>query len=242
MTTNPTNLQRVRGFFITLEGGEGAGKTTQAALLAERLRAAGYRVHVTREPGGTPLGQGVRALLLHPAESLRALAAAGLAASSAPDEPAPSVLPLTEALLLAADRAQHVAEMREPLAAGVVVISDRYADATRAYQGAARGLDTDTIETLQRIATGGLTPDLTLLFDLPVAEGQRRKQHAHKAGGEWNRLDSEAVAFHERVRESYLTLAAAEPSRWVVLDATLPPDALAERVWAVAEPRLPREG
>ena len=239
MTTNPTNLQRARGFFITLEGGEGAGKTTQATLLAGRLRAAGYPVRVTREPGGTALGQGVRALLLHPTESLSALAEAGLVASSTSDEPPASVLPLTEALLLAADRAQHVAEMRESLAAGVVVISDRYADATRAYQGAARGLDTDTIATLEGIATGGLVPDLTLLFDLPVAEGQRRKQHAHKAGGEWNRLDSEAAAFHERVRAGYLALAAAEPSRWVVLDATLPPDALAQHVWSAVEARLP---
>lgn len=234
-----TDSDRPTGMFITLEGGEGAGKTTQAALLAARLRAAGYRVQLTREPGGMPLGTAIRALLLHPDESLRTLAEAGLAA---PDGPAEDILPITEVLLLSADRAQHVAEMRRWLAAGEVVVCDRYADATRAYQGAARGVDTDTITTLERIATGGLTPDLTLLFDLPVEEGQRRKQHAHAEGGEWNRLDREELGFHERVRQGYLALAAADPARWVVLDATLPSDALAERVWAAVAGRLQRTG
>ena len=238
MTTYP---RQAHGTFITLEGGEGAGKTTQAALLAGRLRAAGYQARLTREPGGTPLGRAVRALLLHPDESLHALGGAGLIANSARDESPEPMLPLTELLLLSADRAQHVAQMRDWLADGEVVVCDRYADATRAYQGAARGLDADTIAALERIATGGLTPDLTLLFDLPVEKGQRRRQQAREAGGEWNRLDSEAVAFHERVREGYLALAAADPSRWVVLDATLPPDALAERVWAAVQARLPFE-
>lgn len=237
-----TNSRMTRGTFITLEGGEGAGKTTQAVLLAERLRAAGYPVRLTREPGGTPLGQGVRALLLHTDESLRSLGAAGLIASAAVDEPPEPMLPLTELLLLSADRAQHVALMREWLASGDVVVCDRYADATRAYQGAARGLDTDTIVTLERIATGGLTPDLTLLFDLPVEEGQRRRMREREIGGEWNRLDREAMSFHERVREGYLALAAADASRWVVLDATLPPDALAEHVWSAVEARLRGNG
>lgn len=228
-----------RGTFITLEGGEGAGKTTQAVLLAERLRAAGYPMRLTREPGGTPLGQGVRALLLHTDESLRSLGAAGLMAGDAPDEPPEPMLPLTELLLLSADRAQHVALMREWLASGDVIVCDRYADATRAYQGAARGLDADTIVTLERIATGGLTPDMTLLFDLPVEEGQRRRMREREIGGEWNRLDREAMSFHERVREGYLALAAADASRWVVLDATLPPDALAQHVWSAVEARLP---
>lgn len=221
--------------FVTLEGGEGAGKTTQAALLIERLRAAGYPARQTREPGGTPLGTAVRALLLHPEESLRALRDAGLAA---PDGPAEEILPLTEVLLLSADRAQHVARMREWLAAGEVVVCDRYADATRAYQGAARGVDMAAIAQAEALATGGLRPDLTLLFDLPAEEGQRRRQRARAAGGEWNRLDREALAFHERVRQGYLDLAAAEPERWVVLDATLPAEALAERVWAAVSERL----
>lgn len=235
MTTDSTDTHGPQGMFITLEGGEGAGKTTQAALLAEHLRATGRPVRLTREPGGTPLGKAIRALLLHPKESVRALASAGLAAR---DESAESILPITEVLLLSADRAQHVAEMRRWLNAGEVVVCDRYADATRAYQGAARGVDTNTIATLERIATGGLTPDLTLLFDLPVEEGQRRKQQARAEGGEWNRLDGEELAFHERVRQGYLALAAAEPARWVVLDAMLPPDELADQVWATVVARL----
>jgi dTMP kinase len=222
--------------FITLEGGEGAGKTTQARLLTERLRAAGYPVQQTREPGGTPLAGAIRALLLHPDASLRALAAADLAPGDTPAEP---VLPVTEVLLLSAARAQHVAHIRAWLAAGAIVVSDRYADATRAYQGAARGLDPGLIATAERLATGGLTPDLTLLFDLPVAEGLRRRQAAHAGGDELNRLDREAAAFHEHVRAGYLTLAAAEPSRWLILDASLPPDEVAEHVWAVVSPRLP---
>ncbi len=223
--------------FITLEGGEGAGKTTQGRRLIERLREAGYVARLTREPGGTPLAGAIRALLLQPEASVRALAAAGLTADGEADEE--QLLPISEVLLLSAARAQHVARIREWLGAGEVVVSDRYADATRAYQGAARGLAMETIVTAERMATGGLTPDLTLLFDLPVEVGQRRRQQSRANGGDWNRLDAEAVAFHERVRAGYLALAAAEPQRWVVLDATLPPDALAERVWDVVRERLP---
>jgi len=219
--------------FITFEGIEGSGKSTQARLLAERLRAAGRAVRLTREPGGTPLAGAVRALLLHPDSSVRALAGAGLAPG---DDPAEPMLPVTELLLLSAARAQHVARIRGWLAAGEVVVCDRYADATRAYQGAGRGLDEATLATLERIATGGLRPDLTLLLDLPVAEGLRRRQQARD--GEWNRLDAEEGAFHERVRAGYLALAAAEPGRWVALDAMLPPEALAERVWATVASRL----
>jgi dTMP kinase len=149
------------------------------------------------------------------------------------------VLPLTELLLLGAARAQHTARIRAWLAMGEIVISDRYADATRAYQGYGRALPMAHIAAIEALATGGLRPDVTLLFDLPVAEGQRRKQLAHAAGGEWNRLDAEALEFHERVRAGYLALAAAEPARWVVLDAAAPPDALAQAVWAALVPRLP---
>lgn len=221
--------------FITLEGGEGAGKTTQASRLVERLRAEGYPARQTREPGGTPLGSAIRALLLHPEESLRALTEAGLAA---PDGPVEEIEPVTEVLLLSADRAQHVARLREWLASGEVVVCDRYADATRAYQGAARGLDTASIAQAEALATGGLRPNLTLLLDRPAEEGQRRRHGARAAGGEWNRLDREELAFHERVRRGYLELAGTEPERWVVLDATLPVDVLAERVWAAVSARL----
>src|SRR5262245_32869240 len=204
--------------FITFEGGEGAGKSTQAARLVERLRAEGYTPRLTREPGGTALADAVRAVLLHPDDSLRALSADGLVPS---DQTAEPVLPVTEVLLLSAARAQHVARIREWLDAGDVVVCDRYADATRAYQGGGRGFDTSLITTAERIATGGLKPDLTLLFDLPVEVGLRRKHAAASrpdasAGPAWNRLDAESSAFHERVREAYLAMAAEEPERWVI--------------------------
>jgi len=223
------------GYFITLEGGDGSGKTTQARLLAERLRAAGREARLTREPGGTALGGVLRAALLHPEAALAALAQAGLAPG---DEPAEPMLPLTEALLLSADRAQHVARIREWLAAGAVVISDRYADATLAYQGYGRGRDLATLRVLQTMATDGLTPDLTLLLDLPVDVGQRRKRAAHSEGEEINRLDLEQRDFRERVRAGYRALAEAEPQRWVTLDATQAPETLAEQIWSAVAHRL----
>ncbi len=272
--------------FITFEGGEGAGKTTQAARLAERLRAAGHTTQLTCEPGGTPLANAFRALLLSPDASLAALGAAGLLPPGAGGDvetantqyteapAAEPMLPLTEALLFSAARAQHVARINEWLAAGAVVISDRYADATLAYQGDGRGYDKAILKTLEVMATGGLRPAITFLLDLPavrgsgrkslgrkapettaeatpaplqlsmfdhpVTEGQRRKLRVHDVvGGEWNRLDRETLDFHQRVREGYRALAAAEPDRWVVLDATLPVDDLADRIWQAVASRLP---
>ncbi|HEV8192495.1 MAG TPA: dTMP kinase [Ktedonobacterales bacterium] len=221
--------------FITFEGIEGAGKSTQVARLVERLRSSGYATRPTREPGGTPLADAIRALLLHPDASLEALRDAKLAK---PGEPAETMLPITEALLLSGARAQHVARIREWLGAGEIVVCDRFADATRAYQGAARGEDMDAIDTLERLATGGLHPDLTILLDLVPSRGQQRKQQAHAAGEELNRLDQEERAFHERVRAGYLELAADEPQRWVVLSADQSPDALAEEVWQKVQERL----
>ncbi|HZC06060.1 MAG TPA: dTMP kinase [Ktedonobacterales bacterium] len=223
------------GYFITLEGPDGSGKTTQARLLAERLRAAGRSPQLTREPGGTALGGIMRAALLHPEATLSALAQAELVPANKPAEP---MLPLTEALLLSADRAQHVARIREWLAADMVVISDRYADATLAYQGYGRGYDLARLRALQAMATGGLAPDLTLLLDLPVDEGQRRKRAGHEDGEEINRLDLEQRDFQERVRAGYLALAAAEPQRWITLDAREQAGALAEQVWAEVTARL----
>ncbi|MGH2503723.1 MAG: dTMP kinase [Ktedonobacterales bacterium] len=223
------------GYFISLEGPDGSGKSTQARLLAERLRMAGRDTQLTREPGGTPLGGVMRAALLHPQATLEALAQAGLASG---DTPAEEMLPLTEALLLSADRAQHVARIRGWLAAGQVVISDRYADATLAYQGAGRGYDLTMLRALQAMATGGLTPALTLLLDLPVDEGQRRKRAGHEDGEEINRLDLEQRDFRERVRAGYLALAAEEPQRWVTLDARPSMGALAEQIWATVASRL----
>jgi dTMP kinase len=221
--------------FITLEGGEGTGKSTQLPRLGQRLAAAGYSLWLTREPGGTPLADGIRALLLHPDASLRALAAADLSLV----QEAELMLPETELLLYSAARAQHVALIRQWLASGAVVISDRYADATRAYQGAARGLEAADVDAAERLATGGLVPDLTLLFDLPVEEGQMRRRQAEPGGGEWNRLDAENLDFHGRVRQAYLDMARLEPSRWVVLDASLPPDELESRIWEIVKARLP---
>ncbi len=206
--------------FITFEGPEGSGKSTQARLLAERLRAAGHMVTLTREPGGTPVGRAIRAIWDDPALS--------------------EIVPMTDLLLICADRAQHVRTLIRPaLERGEIVISDRYADSTRAYQGAGSGLDAETIETLLRIATDGLTPDLTLLLDLPAAEGLRRRQAASQSGAaKLDRLDQRDLAYHERVRAGYLALAAEQPGRWVRFAASQPVETLAAEVWDVVRARL----
>lgn len=203
------------GLFVTLEGGEGSGKSTQLARLTQRLRDGGLDPLVVREPGGTPLAEGIRALLLDP--------------SYAPGA-------ITEALLMVAARSDLVATRLQPaLESGRVVLCDRYGDSTLAYQGGGRGLDPGRLAEWNRIATGGLVPDLTLLFDLPPKVGLARRA---EAAGTPNRLDLESEAFHGRVRERYLELARAEPARFVVLDATLEPDALAARVWSAVSERL----
>jgi dTMP kinase len=207
----------MRGRFITFEGGEGTGKSTQIARLAARLRARGIDPLVTREPGGTPLAEAIRSLLLDPARRPEAW---------------------TEALLMVAARSELSSTvMRPALAAGEVVLCDRYGDSTLAYQGSGRGLDWDLLATLNRAATSGLTPDLTLLFDLDPEVGVRRREHA---SAEWNRLDREPLEFHRRVRAGYHRLAAAEPRRFTVLDATLPADRLEELVWEAFELRFAR--
>jgi dTMP kinase len=203
------------GCFVTFEGGEGSGKSTQIERLARRLRQRGVEPVVTREPGGTPIGEGARALLLD-------------AGSAVPR-------PETEVLLLEAARAELVAGVIRPaLAAGRIVLCDRYDDSTLAYQGGGRGLDHDTLARLNRFATGGLKPDLTFLFDLDPGVGLERRASA----GDANRLDRESEAFHARVRERYLELARAEPDRFVVLDAGAAPDALERRIAAAVEARL----
>ncbi len=187
----------VRGLFITLEGPEGSGKTTQAALLYEWLLAQGHAALRTREPGGTRIGERIRAVLHDPAHTEMAAQA--------------------EILLYSAARAQLVAEVIRPaLAAGQLVLCDRYFDSTYAYQGYGRGLSLDVLREVTRFATGGLIPDLTLYLDISPAEGLQRRV---KGGGEINRLDRETLAFHERVRAGYLELARQEPSRWVRIDA-----------------------
>jgi len=180
--------------FITFEGMEGCGKSTQAKLLA---RALGPDAVLTQEPGGTAIGRAIRQLLLDPAN--RAMSAEA------------------EVLLFFADRAQHVAEVIRPaLAAGKTVISTRYVDTSLAYQGYGRGLDLDRIRSVAVLATGGLRPDLTLFFDLPLEIGLAR---VVRRGGR-DRLESEVREFHERVRNGYLELAAQEPDRWIRIDAS----------------------
>lgn len=189
------------GVFITFEGPEGSGKTTQIRLLTACLEADGYDVLTTREPGGTPIGDQIRAVVHNVANT--------------------EMVAEAEILLYSASRAQLVGQLIRPaLTQGQVVLSDRYADSTTAYQGYGRGLDLAALTQITTFATGGLTPDLTIYLDCSVEEGLKRKQQAFELNaGEWNRLDQETVEFHRRVRDGYLALAAAEPDRWLIVDA-----------------------
>lgn len=184
--------------FITFEGPEGSGKTTQLRLLEAWLRGRGYDVLATREPGGTAISEAIRTILLDPAHT--------------------EMRPETEILLFSAARAQIVAQVIRPhLARGGIVLCDRYADSTLAYQGYGRGLDLDILRAITAFATGGLLPHLTIYLDIPIEIGLQRK-----AIQEWNRLEAQTRAFHQRVRQGYLEMAAAEPERWLVLDASQP--------------------
>jgi dTMP kinase len=212
--------------FITFEGIEGSGKTTQVELLTGSLKAKGYECLATREPGATRIGRGIRDILLDSAHS--------------------NILPLTELLLYEADRAQHVHDVIKPaLAAGKVVVSDRFFDATTVYQGYARGCDLDLIERIHRIVLGGLTPDLTLILDLPVEIGlERAWQRIHSRSGNLpeDRFEKEALAFHERVRLGYLTLAKNEPDRFRVIDASGDPETAHKDVLEAVLQHNSREG
>lgn len=202
------------GVLLAFEGGEGAGKSSQIRLLAERLRAEGRDVVVTHEPGATPLGSGIRELLLHKHDA---------------------VSPRAEALLFAADRAQHVDAVILPaLQAGSIVITDRYVDSSLAYQGAGRELTVDEVFRLSRWATQGLRPDLTVLLDVPAEVGLARAGDRSVA----DRLESESIDFHERVRRGFRVLAEAEPRRYAVIDATIDPHDLAEIVRVAVEPAV----
>ncbi|MCA1594450.1 MAG: dTMP kinase [Acidobacteria bacterium] len=188
------------GAFITFEGIDGSGKSTQLRMLASELRQRGQQVVATREPGGTPLGTRLREALLDAQEQ---------------------VDPLAELLLYAADRAQHVrALVRPALESDHIILSDRYADATVAYQGAGRGFPDQLIAEVVALATGGLMPDLTLIFDLTVDESLRRTSRRVRDDQQADRLDAEDAAFHQRVRDAYMRIAAAEPERVKIIDAS----------------------
>jgi dTMP kinase len=190
------------GLFITLEGPDGSGKTTQIEYLARQLRAANHAVLLTREPGGTAIGDQIRSVLHDLCNT--------------------EMTAQTEFLLYSASRAQLVREVILPhLARGGSVVSDRFADSSVAYQGYGRQLELDWVRRITQFATDSLTPDLTIYLDLPVEVGIERKQAAFAAQrGECNRLDRQTIAFYQRVRSGYLTLARAEPQRWLVIDAT----------------------
>jgi len=216
----------VPGTFITFEGIDGSGKSTQLRLLGNFLRASGCDALLTREPGGTQLGLRLRAALLDAAEE---------------------VDPLTELLVFAADRAQHVRRLVRPaLEAGRLVISDRYADATVAYQGAGRGFAPELISQIVQLATEGLKPDLTLLFDLPIEESTTRT--ARRSTGKTatrtsrDRLDIEKADFHARVRDAYLQIALAEPERVKLIDTTGSVEQTQERLREIIVPFLRTRG
>jgi dTMP kinase len=201
--------------FITLEGPEGGGKTLQIVSLAAFLRQQGYDVLTTREPGGTSIGEQVRGILSNLDNT--------------------AMQPRTEILLFQASRAQLVEQVIRPhLTRKGLVISDRYADSTLAYQGYGRQLPLEALRMIIDFATGSLKPDLTLLLDLDVDAGLRRKQN----GGEWNRLDAESRAFHARVRAGYMELAALEPQRWVTIDAAKPVEEVQQAMRQVVMQRL----
>ena len=196
---------RPRGLFIAFEGGEGGGKSTQVQRLVALVEAQGRETLATREPGATRIGPAIRSLLLDPVYT-------GLSARA-------------EALLYAANRAEHVAEVIAPaLADGVVVITDRYVDSSLAYQGAGRPLDADKVELINTWATGGLLPDLTVVLDIDPVVGLVR------AGAEPDRLEAEPLEFHQAVRQGFLALAARAPERYLVVDASLTAEDVADRV------------
>ena len=199
------------GLFITFEGGEGCGKSTQIAALKARLEAIGKTVVQTREPGGTALGESIRSLLQH-------------------DDAGQGMSPEAELLLFAASRAQHVRELIAPaIAQGQIVLSDRFLDSTTVYQGVARAIDSKKVETINQFAIGDTTPDLTILIDLPPEIGLARV-HA-RSDGQLDRMENEAIEFFQAVRQGYLDSAKSEPKRFLVLDGSQSIEDLETQIW-----------
>ena len=209
-----------RGRFISFEGGEGAGKSTQVKRLGARLQAGGHEVVLTREPGGSPGAESIRDIVLR--------------------GDADRWSPVTETLLMYAARRDHIERVIRPaLARGAYVVCDRFADSTRAYQGAAGGTDPGLIQALETYVLEDVRPDLTLVFDLPAEVGLAR---AHARAGAEMRFESKGMAFHERLREGFRAIAAAEPDRCVVIDATADMDAVEQAVWRAVAERLAVHG
>jgi dTMP kinase len=214
------------GYFLAVEGIEGSGKTTQLRRLATLLREDGQQIVTTKEPGGTPLADRIRAILLDPQEE--------------------GMDPLTELFLYLASRRQHVVEIIRPaLETGVTVLCDRYVDATLAYQGFGRRLDLDRLRAINDWATDSILPDLTLVYDLPESVGlararKRNESSAHLQGE--SRLEGEDIRFHRRVREGYLALAESEPARYSVIDANGTVDEVFDRTWSAVMNRSPLSG
>ena len=211
----------MRGTFITFEGIEGSGKSTQVVLLANHLKSLGIHSVLTREPGGTPIGDQVRKILLDPGNT--------------------ALDPAAELLLYAAGRAQHLKEIIRPqLETGAAVLCDRFADATLAYQGYGRGLDIELIRTLDRIVCVGLRPDLTILLDIDTVVGVGRARGRNNSRGleAEARFENEAIAFHERVRQGYLKLAGLEPDRIRIVDASRPVEAIQAEIRGIVDEKL----
>ncbi|WP_292117233.1 dTMP kinase [Mesorhizobium sp.] len=211
------------GFFITFEGGEGAGKSTQIERLARRMRAKKYEVLVTREPGGSPGAEAVRHVLL-----------------SGAAEP---FGPKMEAILFAAARSDHVDQVIRPaIERGSIVLCDRFIDSSRVYQGVTGGLDPDFMEALEAVAINGMVPDMTLIFDIDPAEGLKRATARRGVGDSADRFEKETLAIHQRRREAFLAIAEAEPDRCIVIDAAADPETVENvvtaAVFAVLEKRM----
>jgi dTMP kinase len=203
-------------FFITLEGPDGSGKSTQAKLLAKEVTSRGYDVLLSREPGGSPIGEQIRQILFNLANT--------------------RMHPKTEFLLFSASRAQHVHEVIRPhLQKGGIVISDRFFHSSLAYQGYGHQLDLEKLKQITSFATGGLVPDLILLLDLPVEDGLNRRKNE----GKWNRLDDYQLEFHRRVRDGYLSMVDEDPDRWVVIDASQPVDKIQKEIQELFFSHLP---
>jgi len=209
-------MQKSKGLFVSFEGIEGCGKTTQAMLLAKWLKSRGHQVIITREPGGTPLAEKIRKVLL--------------------DSRNHQMSPLTELLLLQASRAQHLAQVIIPaLKAGKIVVCDRFADSSTAYQGYGRGMDLEMVKQLNQIAVDGCWPSLTLVFDLPVEQGFARAAKRKRA---LDRMEQQQKAFHQKVRRGFQAIAKADPARVKVLDGSFPPDVIQAAVRQLVHNRL----